>query len=271
MCLAIYKPKGVKVPSKEYLNNGFNANKDGAGYSEILPDGRIKIYKGFMTWNDFWKDFSKRGYGTKSELFIHFRYGTSGGKAPGLTHPFPITKDIETMKKTVLITNSALIHNGVLGKGEENISDTMCFIRDIVYPVIDLVGHKGVINLLARCADGSKLALYANRKVYLTGNWIITDGVYYSNKDYETPKPFIGYGIHNSDWYQDYYEGNLFETKAKEEHPAFSSGFCCPNCGELEELVCDDGCEEFTCESCGISFTIDWDGKAQDKRPELPF
>ena len=41
MCLAIYKPAGQKVPSKAVLESGFKANRDGAGYAEILEDGRI--------------------------------------------------------------------------------------------------------------------------------------------------------------------------------------------------------------------------------------
>ena len=98
-----------------------------------------------------------------------------------MTHPFPITDDVEEMKETVLISGSAIMHNGVLGEGEEHISDTMVFIRDVVFPVL---GRPGGWDLISRQAGGSKLALYHNGRVCLTGDWVRMGGVYYSNKDF---------------------------------------------------------------------------------------
>ena len=97
MCVAIYKPVGVKTPSLETLFQCWEANPDGAGFALPIPDNEkyaFHIRKGFMTWEDFVRAFEKFNLADcESDLLIHFRIATHGGISPGNTHPFPITKE----------------------------------------------------------------------------------------------------------------------------------------------------------------------------------
>src|SRR3972149_1377131 len=117
MCLAIYKPKGAALPCEEYLRNGFLNNGDGAGFA-VVQGETMRISKGYMTLMGFLAAFKRATFTQEDELFIHFRYGTSGGNTPDLTHPFPITQNLKTMRQLSCTVHRALIHNGVLGKGE---------------------------------------------------------------------------------------------------------------------------------------------------------
>src|SRR4030042_2306425 len=104
----------------------------------------MRISKGYMTLMGFLAAFKRATFTQEDELFVHFRYGTSGGNTPDLTHPFPITQNLKTMRQLSCTVHRALIHNGVLGKGESNASDTMVFIRDVLAPLRTLLQDEGV-------------------------------------------------------------------------------------------------------------------------------
>ena len=92
MCVAIYKPKGIKAPSIETLKKCWDANPDGAGLA-WRTSGKypVHIEKGFMTWKEFvsyWTSLNFANY--DDDMFIHFRITTHGGTCPSNTHPFPI-------------------------------------------------------------------------------------------------------------------------------------------------------------------------------------
>ena len=48
MCVAVYKPIGVELPTKEELYNCYLRNQDGAGFA-FYRNGKINIKKGVIS------------------------------------------------------------------------------------------------------------------------------------------------------------------------------------------------------------------------------
>lgn len=135
MCIIVYKDNGVVLPNKRTLQNCFENNSDGAGYMLRLEDNRILIRKGFMQFNDLWNSLMSIDRLTDKELCIHFRYATHGDKSPGNTHPFPVTRKINTLRRLRTVCECGIVHNGVVSNlthVDKTLSDTMCMVKRIV-------------------------------------------------------------------------------------------------------------------------------------------
>lgn len=122
MCLAIFSRPNARPP-KEALLNGFENNKDGAGYAYAY-EGKLILKKGFFSFDEFWNSFKAIPDGVP--ILIHFRKATHGPKNAENCHPWQINE------------HHAMIHNGILRQHEE--SDTACsdtgrFVEKILRPV----------------------------------------------------------------------------------------------------------------------------------------
>jgi REP element-mobilizing transposase RayT len=165
MCIAVYKPYGTPAVSKDILHNCFDNNDDGAGYA--WWDKKEKTWhvrKGFLTFDAFWKSFGKRKFGKKSKYVAHFRIGTSGIKGgPTCTHPFPVSKEPDKLEALSYKSKFITMHNGVVGAGDGNLSDTMVAVRD----------HTSV---LWQYADDDRVeSLLCELLKYGSNRWLITD------------------------------------------------------------------------------------------------
>ena len=98
-----------KLTKKETLAM-WTVNHHGAGVA-WASKGLVKFRKGFMTY----KDFSKFYFSMTLPFphIVHFRISTAGGVVPELTHPFPCSKNAETML-SYSGPASVLFQNGVL-------------------------------------------------------------------------------------------------------------------------------------------------------------
>lgn len=199
MCIIAVKPKGVNPPSKEILQNMFEANPDGAGIAYNIK-GKLYIIKGLMTFEEFFnkcKEIPK-----ESGAIYHTRIETSGGVCKELTHPFFLNKNILEQRKTNVCINKgeAVAHNGVFNEftHKKLNSDTTQFISNYLSPLKELKDTISksildddldvIINKL--CGYSNKLALLnqsGNIKRYGDG-WILDNGIYYSNFTYEPPQ-----------------------------------------------------------------------------------
>lgn len=181
-----------------------------------------------MTWKQFKTAFEKyRLADFVGDMLLHFRIATHGGVSPGLTHPFSLTKDIKLLKHTNVLTNYALIHNGMLPinpKGD--ISDTMEFCRCLA-PLYQNI--PSAFNLIEDMAGNNKIAVMTRDKVHLFGEWECIDGVYFSNLLW--------------DWQEDFY------LPTREELQRLQKGFClyC-DC----EIIPDD--ETYFCPECELEW-----------------
>lgn len=199
MCVAIYKPAGVKTPSLKTLKKCWDSNPDGAGFSMRIDDKKYTshIKKGFMKWAAFKKAFEAANLADfEPELFIHFRIATHGGVSAGNTHPFPISANVSLLQCPNVISNYTLMHNGILPITPDNvkISDTMAFCARLASGNIYLQ-PEAAFNLLEGLLGTNKLAIMAPEKVYLYGQWEELDGVYFSNLNWDyTPSEKWAWG-----------------------------------------------------------------------------
>ena len=232
MCVAVYKPAGVKMPDKATFQSCWDTNPDGAGFA-YRSGGKIQICKGFMKFEKFW-DAVKRFENCSGEMFYHFRIATHGGICPENTHPFPVSSDIRALQGLTVSTDACIIHNGILPTTPEHpgISDTMQCIKNIAESGIDTAK---AIKLIEPFLGGSKIALMTREKTILAGDWHDVDGVKYSNTHWD-------WGADFEDDYTEYFpsDGELKMLEAN----------ICPDCRCPVEL--DRG--EWYCENCGAIY-----------------
>lgn len=272
MCIAIYKPKGAKIPYKKILKTCFKNNPDGAGYLQIKGD-TCHIKKGFMTFKSFWKAFSKEKFTENSKLGIHFRIGTSGELTKEFTHPFPIANKVDELRKTHITWKRALLHNGIIGEGEKNLSDTMLFVMNVLYPLAPYFEDEGVISAIENITKGNRLMIVDFGEVYLTGKWVEKDGVLYSNDSYKervsvSAKNWkrdiypLKYGADNTQslLFDDEFDDDEFDDKFdlddyeyKADLTETEKGVHCPLCDSFVDTVWRD---EGYCEECNTTFDI---------------
>ena len=137
MCLIIVKETGVEFPNEDILAKAFKANPDGAGLAYNKHD-HVYIHKGYMTYQHFIECYRNvLCHITKdSALVIHFRKASRGKVNPELTHPFPISDNLDILTKSFLKSDYAVVHNGTikemdkyLKKERRKLSDTIVFVQ----------------------------------------------------------------------------------------------------------------------------------------------
>lgn len=190
------KHQGIKIPSKQTLQNCAQVNKDGIGIAYIKAgQQQVRIRKDFKNLKTF---YSWLEVNIKPEdiAVIHFRYATHGLVDKGNRHPFPLTRNIHLLRKVDLTSRYAVAHNGILPYGDhKKLSDTQKFIIDILASskVKNNLHNKTIQKLINHYLDGDKLAILTwEGTVLMFGTYIThTDGCSYSNNSFEPPKAVI--------------------------------------------------------------------------------
>jgi predicted glutamine amidotransferase len=101
MCIAIFKPHGVKL-EKSVLQKCFDNNKDGCGFAyHESENNRIIVKKGYSKFDDFWANFYRH---MNRKMIIHFRNATHGEVDFENCHPFFVNE------------NLVFAHNGMIIK-----------------------------------------------------------------------------------------------------------------------------------------------------------
>ena len=185
MCVIAYKPLGVKIMDKAILESCWNSNSDGAGMAWYDPEAQLwQVRKGYMTFKKFWKAYNAQNFTEQDTVVCHFRIATSGLKDGGNTHPFPVVDDCASMREQSFACDSILFHNGVVGRGEGDFSDTMIHIRDYIAPIVDKLGvHEKMPVIFAKLLEGaSRWILTKGERLWRFGNtWHDENGWLFSN------------------------------------------------------------------------------------------
>lgn len=204
MCVAIYKPQNVDIPSLETFKKCWNTNPDGAGVMyENEPTAKYcyTIRKGFMQFSDFEKVYNELKNQKEKAMFFHFRIATHGGVTAGNTHPFPISQDIALLQHTHVVSNNVMIHNGVLP-----ITPRLDTISDTAELAIRLSKNglyknlKAVKQLFEGFIGTNKIAIANERGIVLLGDWIEINGVFFSNENWNRT------AVYSPSWYYGYYD-----------------------------------------------------------------
>ena len=190
MCIAIVKPKGCKLPKREWLENSFESNPDGGGFAVLKPNhNEVGYMKGYFNFEEYYKVL-KDSIKTEDVALIHMRITTHGGTSAECCHPFPITQNTNVMRKVNGRAKKVLIHNGVLGgsfasKSTEGVSDTMVMTKYIARAGFKQYGSAFKV-LMKPLLTGNKVAVLDENGFTLAGSgWKEeTDGNYYSNDTY---------------------------------------------------------------------------------------
>ena len=190
MCVAIIKPTNAKLPTEETLQACWDTNPDGAGiavFNKVLR--KVEINKGFMKWDEF-KTFYQSSNLENELVFFHFRIATAGGVNAGNTHPFPFSNDIATLKSENLLTDFAIMHNGVFPiiPQIKTISDTMQLILNLWNSQNGIKKRNPLqaLRLIKDFLGSNKVALMDNAgKVNFFGKWEKVEGCYFSNLNHE--------------------------------------------------------------------------------------
>lgn len=247
MCLAIFKPKNQNFPSEKTLKIAWKNNSDGAGIA-IKTEQGIKIIKGLMTLDSLLNELDDSL--KKFDVVIHLRYATSGFISSEMTHPFPVSNDRHDLKSLDLITDTAIIHNGVLfsPRFDTVYSDTAIFAR---YLAIKGINYNHISSIIG----DDRLAIMTKNGVELLGQWYEIDGLHYSNtysiQEY-SPKNHISsylndpfYASSSDDWAM-YDSRHFLDDDDALEY--------CPHClsDEIEHIGLKS--LTFECLSCGTVF-----------------
>jgi predicted glutamine amidotransferase len=121
MCIIAIKPPHHKMIDESIIETMFQNNPDGSGYMYSY-NNKVHIEKGFMTLKELLNSLDSLKKKVNIEeipLILHFRISTSGKTDGATCHPFPITSDLNALRKTHVITNLGMAHNGVIYDFEE--------------------------------------------------------------------------------------------------------------------------------------------------------
>lgn len=187
MCIAIVKPMGTALPDKEILRRCWENNPDGCGF--MYNNGeKVIIHKGFTKFKGFYRylqAIDAKEDLTDKDVVLHFRIATSGGVTREATHPFPITKSMDEMRKLDNICEYGFAHNGIIsGYGSKDFSDTMEYIKDIISNIKCIEKNESLLNALAN-EHASRFAVLTKDDFELGGDWVKDGEIYYSNTSYK--------------------------------------------------------------------------------------
>lgn len=186
MCIIVYSPLGERIKD-EILMNCWNNHDDGAGMIIRDDNNGIHYIKGLMDIEmvrEYYDNIMSDN--PECEHAVHFRTGTSGKDAVGCTHPFPISeKEDDLMRLYGNDVDQVMMHNGILGHGEGNLSDTQVYVRDILYPLRKELDNPALHKLIECNIDWSKILIMTKEDTHLLGDWILDGDFYYTNRDYK--------------------------------------------------------------------------------------
>jgi len=187
VCLLIAKPKGVNLPPKEHLLNGFEGNPDGAGFA-VAKGRHILIKKGYTSFARFYHEF-RSSVRKEDGAIIHFRLATHGHRDGANCHPFPLTDREDWVGATKLRTRLPVVgHNGTIGgyAYAGRWSDTAQFVMEVLSQpeVRDSLGKDSIQRLISHV--GGKFAfLWPDGSILWIGSSIEENGILYSNHSYK--------------------------------------------------------------------------------------
>ena len=255
MCIILYKPKKVPMPSIEVMENCFTANPNGAGF--MWKEGDIiHISKGYMTLDALQGALNNLENPKMLEMVIHFRISTHGSSIPENCHPFPLSNSVDDLRALNIICDRGLAHNGIMHdfgrftNKESDLSDTMYFAK-----AISGVKHKFIEAMITpHVKSGSRFVYMSGKNKTITFGMTKPKGtgIWYSNTSYLKPvvtvydTRFIDKYNFNGDWFGSVGKQSLLETEKEKDWQdmvARNRAAIRPIYDDAEDEICGDDCE----------------------------
>lgn len=200
MCVICVSPKGVKQPDADVIREMWETNPHGAGYM-FAKDGKVEIHKGFMEIRDFMRSVEAENFTEDDVVIYHFRISTQGGVNPEMTHPFPLSPDLDDMKILDCLCDVGIAHNGIIrltSYKKAEYSDTALFITEYLPALIrdtaDIT-DKRVKKTIRALIDSKMAILNGNGELAIIGDFITDDeGLMFSNQ-YFMPRTYRAWNL----------------------------------------------------------------------------
>ena len=167
MCVIAVSRAGVRQPTKDQLYTMWCNNPHGAGYM-FARDGQVTIHKGFMIWEEFYSAVRAERFTLRDPVVYHFRISTQAGVNPCMTHPFPLSRNLDHMKALDITCPIGVAHNGIIpmtsDKNEHEYSDTALFVANYL------------TELIRRPGDLIRASIHDMIEELTMSKWAIMDG-----------------------------------------------------------------------------------------------
>lgn len=191
MCIICASRAGVAQPDDRTLTRMFTANPHGAGYM-VARAGRVEISKGFMTPQEFLHAVHYEHFTPEDPVVYHFRISTQAGISPAMTHPFPLTHDLEDCKELDVACPIGVAHNGIIhltsNPSDREYSDTAHFIAEFLAYLVrtpDDLRDPGVLDAIDRLTGASRFAIMDYTGYIATvGHFVESRGLLFSNESF---------------------------------------------------------------------------------------
>ena len=199
MCIMFTKQEDENFPTMDCMKICWDDNRDGAGYAWYDPEQNDWVVtKGLMSWDAFKEEFEwdRKQYDLDNKtVVVHFRVGTTGGITGGATHPFPamLTKDV-TVHTLRYRAKAIMFHNGTVGFGTAQYSDTQRAAMEFCYPMVPHIFENNevdekLMDLLATMlkADSCRYVLCYENNIRVLGKWVTdpVSGLDFSNERFK--------------------------------------------------------------------------------------
>ena len=195
MCVICLSKAGVRQPNRKEIETMWEANPHGAGYM-FVKDGRVEIHKGFMELNDFIRSVNEEKFTDDDVVVYHFRISTQGGVNPEMTHPFPLSDDLEDMGLLDLACDVGIVHNGIirLTSCKSEYSDTALFIAGYLPALIrdpHDITSKDVLRCIKGLAQSKLVLLNGDGEIGVVGDFLADkSGLMFSNNSFKPKQDF---------------------------------------------------------------------------------
>lgn len=192
MCVICVSKKGVRQPNQEELRNMFENNADGVGYM-CVRDNKVVITKGFLTLEELTTALAFENFTANDIVVYHFRKSTQGGIQRELTHPFPLSSNMNNLKKLDVVCDCGVVHNGIITMTSDSriteYNDTMKFITDYMSKLIRSSNDlkcKEIQEMILKLTNSKWCMIDKNENVITIGNFITEkSGLMFSNSSYQ--------------------------------------------------------------------------------------
>lgn len=190
MCIICVSPKGIPQPTQTQIQAMFKNNPHGAGYM-VARNNQVEIHKGFMNVDEFLYQIQREHFTAADPVVYHFRISTQAGVTPEMTHPFPLTNNIDMCKKLDLVCACGVAHNGVIpmtSTRDKEFSDTALFIAHYMSAIVrqrsDL-HNTAILDILEELTRSRLAILDRSGDIATVGSFITeTNGLQFSNFTY---------------------------------------------------------------------------------------